>query len=335
MSDKKLDVNQLHDSHLKDNNTAGDNITIGISACLVGENVRFDSSSKTSNFCVKELGQYVTYKAFCPEVAIGMPIPRATIRQIKQNDIIQVSRPDGTGDVTEALKLYGKKIAKVAQSFTGYVFCAKSPTCGMERVKIYSPEGNSLKSDGIGVFAKEIMEANPLLPCEENGRLNDPIIRENFVERVFAYKKWQTLLASGATLHKLMTFHSHHKYSLMSHDNVAYKSLGQLLANSDIPLEQKVAEYGLGFMSAMKIKATRKKHSNVLQHLQGYFSKQLNTLQRAELCEQIQAYREGLVPLMVPLTLLRHYLLMHPKAYIANQTYLKPYPDQLKLRYGY
>lgn len=333
MNSTNNNITEIIDKNTTENTDK--NIAIGISACLVGENVRFDASSKTSNFCVKELGQYVSYKAFCPEVAIGMPIPRATIRQIKKDDVIQVSRPDGSGEVTEALQAYGKKIAKIANNLTGYVFCAKSPTCGMERVKIYSPEGNSLKSDGIGIFAKEIMRANPLLPCEENGRLNDAIIRENFVERVFAYKKWQNLISSGATLHKLMTFHSHHKYSLMSHDNVAYKQLGRLLANANIPLEEKIAEYGLGFMNALKIKATRKKHSNVLQHLQGYFSKQLNSLQRAELGEQINAYRAGLVPLVVPLTLLKHYLLMHPKDYIANQTYLDPYPEQLKLRYGY
>lgn len=310
-------------------------LKIGISACLLGENVRFDSSNKPSNFCIHELGNHVTYQSFCPEVAIGLPIPRPTIRQIKTNDIISVARPDGSGDVTQALAEYGKKVASLTKHLSGYVFCAKSPTCGMERVKVYSAKGNALESDGIGVFAKEIMSANPLLPCEENGRLMDPLIRENFVARVYAYKHWQNIEASGLTQHKLTTFHSQYKYTLMSHDLVAYKQLGQLLANPDLPLEVKAQTYIAGLMAALKIKATRKKHANTLSHIQGYFSKQLKSNEKQELCEQIEAYRKGLVPLVVPLTLIKHYLLHYPKDYIAKQAYLSPYPDELRLRYAY
>lgn len=310
-------------------------VIIGISACLVGEKVRFDASNKPSNFCMNELGNHVTFKAFCPEVAIGLPIPRPTIRLIKKDDLIRVARPDGTGDVTEALAQYGKKIAEVSKAFSGYVFCAKSPSCGMERVKVYSEEGNSLKSDGVGAFAKEIMNANPLLPCEENGRLNDPIIRENFVARVYAYRQWQALVESGLSKHKLMTFHSRYKYTVMSHDLVAYKNLGRLLARADMSLQEMADQYISGLMSALTIKATRKKHANTLSHIQGYFSKHLTKPERSELCEQIESYRKGLVPLMVPLTLIRHYLMVHPKEYLAEQFYLNPYPDELRLRYGY
>lgn len=310
-------------------------LQIGISACLVGEKVRFDASNKPSNFCINDLGQHVTYKTFCPEVAIGLPIPRPTIRQIKHDDLIHVSQRDGTGDVTEALKAYGQKVAKMTKQLSGYVFCAKSPSCGMERVKVYSPEGNSLKSDGIGLFAKEIMAANPLLPCEENGRLNDPLIRENYVARIYAYKHWQDVEASGLTKHKLTTFHSQYKYTVMSHDLVAYKDLGQLLARADLPLEEMASEYILGLMTALKIKATRKKHANTLAHIQGYFSKHLKANERQELCEQINAYREGLIPLMAPLTLINHYLLQYPKEYLTRQSYLSPYPNELKLRYAY
>lgn len=310
-------------------------LQIGISACLVGEKVRFDASNKPSNFCINELGQHVTYKTFCPEVAIGLPIPRPTIRQIKHNDLIQVSQRDGTGDVTEALKSYGQKVAKMTKHLSGYIFCAKSPSCGMERVKVYSPEGNSLKSDGIGLFAKEIMAANPLLPCEENGRLNDPLIRENYVARIYAYNHWQSIEATGLTKHKLTTFHSQYKYTVMSHDLIAYKNLGQLLARADLPLEQMASEYILGLMTALKIKATRKKHANTLAHIQGYFSKHLQANERQELCKQIDAYRSGLIPLMAPLTLINHYLLQYPKEYLTRQSYLSPYPDELKLRYAY
>ncbi|WDE04184.1 DUF1722 domain-containing protein [Thalassomonas viridans] len=310
-------------------------IVIGISACLLGENVRFDGGSKTSQFCVSELEQHVRYQAFCPEVAVGLPVPRKTIRQIRQGDVIRVSRPDGTGDVTEALAAYGKKVAQLASGFSGYVFCAKSPSCGMERVKIYDADGQALPANGTGVFANEIIKANPLLPCEENGRLNDAVLRENFIARVFVYHSWRMLTASGLSRHKLMSFHSRHKYMLMSHDLLALKSLGRLLADDTLTLDEMAGRYISGLMAALKKTATRKKHVNTLQHLQGYFSRQLTKAQRQELTEQIDDYRKGLLPLMAPLTLIKHYLLSYPQAYLAQQTYLTPHPAQLKLRYGF
>ncbi|NMP31590.1 DUF1722 domain-containing protein [Thalassotalea sp. M1531] len=309
-------------------------ITIGISACVHGENVRFDASAKPSHFCLKELGQYVNYKPICPEVAIGLPVPRPTIRQIKRGEVIHVSRPDGSCDVTDELKAYGKKIAKIAQDFSGFIFCAKSPSCGMERVKVYDEDGKGSTSDGIGAFAKEIMNENPLLPYEENGRLNDAVIRENFVSRVFAYRQWQSLLASGLTKHKLTNFHAKFKYTVMSHDLVAYKTLGRLLARADLPISQMGDEYILGLMNALKVKATRKNHTNTLQHIQGYFSKELDRQEKQELCENIDEYRRGIVPLFVPLTLIKHHLMRFPKQYLKQQFYLSPHPSQLKLRYS-
>lgn len=310
-------------------------LNIGISACLIGEKVRFDASNKPSNFCMKEFGQHVTYKSFCPEVAIGLPIPRPTIRQIKEDDIIKVARPDGSGDVTKALKAYGKKVAGLTKELSGYIFCAKSPSCGMERVKVYNKQGNALASTGVGAFAAQIIAANPILPCEENGRLNDPLLRENFVARVYAYKHWQNTVESGLTKHKLTSFHSQYKYTVMSHDLVAYKNLGRLLARSDLALDEMAFEYITGLMSALKVIATRKKHANTLFHIQGYFSKHLQSNERNELCANINAYREGLIPLMAPLTLINHYLLQFPKEYLAKQAYLSPYPDNLRLRYAY
>lgn len=310
-------------------------LLIGISACLVGQKVRFDSSSKTSQFCVDVLADYVQFKSFCPEVAIGLPVPRPTIRQIKKDDIIRVSRPDGSGDVTEALSAYGKQIAKLSKNLNGFVFCAKSPSCGMERVKVYREDGKGSTSDGIGAFAKEIMRANPLLPCEENGRLNDAVIRENFIARVFTYQAWQELVNSGLTKHKLTSFHARYKYTLMSHDLVAYKALGRLLANNKVALQQKAEKYILGLMTALKKKASRKNHANTMQHMQGYFSKYLNAEEKQELAEQINDYRTGLLPLIAPLTLIKHYLMMFPQVYLSQQYYLNPHPPKLKLRYGF
>jgi uncharacterized protein YbgA (DUF1722 family) len=204
----------------------------------------------------------------------------------------------------------------------------------MERVKVYSADGKGSTSDGVGVFAAEIMKANPLLPCEENGRLNDAVIRENFVARVFAYQKWRLLTASGLTKHKLMEFHSQFKYTVMSHDLVAYKNLGQLLARADIALDEMANDYIHGLMNALKVKASRKKHTNTLQHIQGYFAKELQPEEKQELSQQIDEYRKGLVPLFVPLTLIKHHLMRFPKAYLQKQFYLSPYPAELKLRYG-
>ncbi|SEL76529.1 Uncharacterized conserved protein YbgA, DUF1722 family [Colwellia chukchiensis] len=314
---------------------AKEDIVIGISACLIGEKVRFDASNKPSNFCIKELGQHVTYKAYCPEVAVGLPIPRPTIRLIKDQELIKVARPDGSGDVTREIKAYGKKVASFSANLSGYVFCAKSPSCGMERVKVYSPSGDPLQAKGIGVFSREIMKANPLLPCEENGRLNDPILRENFVARVYAYRHWQAVVESGISKHKLTSFHAQYKYTLMSHDLVAYKNLGRLLARADLAVDDMAAQYIAGLMTALTKPATRKNHANTLSHIQGYFSKYLNKEQRKELSAQVDAYRNALVPLMVPLTLINHYLLAHPNDYLAQQAYLNPYPEALKLRYGY
>lgn len=316
-------------------NVDKENILIGISACLIGEKVRFDASNKPSNFCIKELGQHVTYKSFCPEVAIGLPIPRPTIRLIKKDNVIQISRPDGTGDVTDALKAYGQKVAKITTNLSGYVFCAKSPSCGMQGVKVYNAEGHALASNGVGAFAQEIMAANPLLPCEENARLNDPLIRENFVARVYTYKDWQNIEASGFTKQRLATFHSKYKYMVMSHDLNAYKVLGQLLVRGDLPIEEIATQYITGLMATLTIIATRKNHANTLAHIQGYFSKHLKGNEQQELCDQIAAYREGVIPLVAPLTLIKHYLLQYPKDYLAKQTYLSPYPEQLKLRYSF
>ncbi|WP_394205664.1 YbgA family protein [Shewanella waksmanii] len=310
-------------------------LTIGISACVMGEQVRFDKGHKKSNFCVDQLGEFATFKPVCPEVGIGLPIPRPTIRQIIRDNIITVSRPDGSGDVTEALKEFGQKAAKQYHNLSGFVFCAKSPSCGMERVKIYHHHGKGSESTGVGIFAEQVMTANPLLPCEENGRLNDPVIKENFITRIFTYQKWLDLKADGLTKHKLIAFHSEHKYLVMSHHVESYRELGRLLARADMALDEQADAYIAGLMAALKHKATRRSHTNTLQHLQGYFKKQLDAPKRKELTEHIAEYREGRTPLLVPLTLIQHYLLEYPNDYLASQTYLNPHPSALRLRYGY
>lgn len=310
-------------------------LTIGISACVLGEKVRYDTGHKRSYFCTEELSEFANFKAFCPEVAIGLPIPRPTIRQIIRDNIITVSRPDGSGDVTEQLTAYGKQVAGQISHLSGFIFCAKSPSCGMERVKVHHHHGKGSDSNGIGFFAREVMKANPLLPAEENGRLNDAVIRENFITRVFTYQKWLELKESGLTKHKLIQFHSQQKYLVMSHHIESYRQLGKLLARADIDINEQSALYISGLMAALKNKASRKSHTNTLHHLQGYFKKQLDAAKRDELTNEIAAYRKGLSPLLVPLTLIKHYLIEFPNEYLAQQAYLNPHPQELRLRYGY
>lgn len=310
-------------------------LKIGISACVMGEPVRYDRGHKKSNFCVDQLSDFADFKPVCPEMAIGLPVPRPTIRQIIRDNIITVSRPDGSGDVTEQLTEFGQKAAKHYGDLAGFVFCAKSPSCGMERVKVYHHHGKGSESTGVGLFAQQVMELNPLLPCEENGRLNDPVIRENFITRIFTYQKWLDLKASGITKHKLITFHSVHKYLVMSHHVESYRELGRLLGRADIELDELADRYIAGLMEALKNKASRRSHTNTLQHLQGYFKCDLDEAKRKELTDEIAAYHQGLQPLLVPLTLIKHYLIEYPNEYLQEQVYLNPHPKELRLRYGY
>lgn len=310
-------------------------LIIGISACVLGEKVRYDSGHKRSHFCTEELSEFAEFKAFCPEVAIGLPIPRPTIRQITRDNIITVSRPDGSGDVTEKLTAYGQTIGGKLSHLSGFIFCAKSPSCGMERVKVHHHHGKGSDSNGVGLFAREVMKANPLLPAEENGRLNDAVIRENFITRVFTYQKWLDLKDSGLTKHKLIQFHSQQKYLVMSHHIESYRQLGQLLARADLELTEQSDLYISGLMAALKNKASRKSHTNTLHHLQGYFKNHLDAAKTEELTSEIDAYRKGLSPLLVPLTLIKHYLIEFPNEYLTQQAYLNPHPKALRLRYGY
>lgn len=313
-------------------------IILGLSACLAGQEVRFDKSHKKSNFVMNELARHVEFKTFCPEVAIGLPIPRPTIRQVIDDGVIKVCRPDGSGDVTDKLADYGQQVATANTQISGFIFTAKSPSCGMERVKIYhideDHKATGSEMTGVGMFAKQIMDNNPALPCEENGRLNDPNIRENFVLRVFAYDDWKKNVESDLSKHNIMQFHARHKYLLLSHSQAAYKELGNFLGTSELAVEEIAEQYIVKFMTALKKIASRKSHANTLMHIQGYFSKFMSKDEKAEMSEQIEQYREGLLPLMAPLTLLKHYQRLHPNDYIGNQRYLDPYPVDLKLRYG-
>ena len=216
---------------------------------------------------------------------------------------------------------------------SGYLLKSKSPSCGMARVKVYGEPGRAPRAVGVGIYARSLMEALPLLPVEEEGRLNDPALRENWIERVYAYHRWQRLTASRMTPRKLVEFHAAHKLVLMAHGPVHYRALGQLVAAAGSrPLGALTAEYIAGFMAALRHPATRKRHTNVLMHLMGYLKRVLDGEDKAELLEIFERYRTGELPLIVPITLLRHHFRRHPHPYVAGQVYLDPYPDELLLR---
>lgn len=311
-----------------------DRIQIGISACLLGEQVRFDGGHKNSAYCQQELKPHFDFVPVCPEMAIGMGAPRKSIRQVRIEGEIRVRSADGSIDVTEQLQSFCNEKADGLGFLSGYLFCAKSPTCGMERVPVYKADGSGGFKEGVGVFAAALMKRFPHLPVEEEGRLHDLVIRENFFTRVYAYHDWHCMRLKGLTRKALTDFHARYKYLLLSHSPAIYRTLGPLLAG-DGELEAVADAYFDGFMTALKHKASRRNHTSALQHIQGYFKKFLSGSQKAELSDAILAYRQGVQPLLVPITLIRHYLREHPNDYIAAQVYLNPHPDSLRLRYAY
>lgn len=310
-------------------------IRVGISGCLIGQKVRFDGGHKRSDFCTEQLAKHVELVPFCPEMAIGLGTPRPSIRLISQGQDGQVIAQTAKGDdVTDALRGYGKKMAAQFFGLSGYVLCAKSPSCGMERVRVYHESGKGNAKNGVGIYTAELMKALPLLPLEEDGRLMDDVLRENFVTRIFALHDWQCLCHEGVTSAGLIAFHSRYKYLLMAHHRESYQALGKLLADLSCDVEAKADAYIAGLMTALGKPVTRKEHTNVLQHLQGYFKRELNSRQRQELAHTIDQYRNGMLPLLAPITLLRHYLNEFPNDYLQQQVYLNPHPEALRLRYG-
>jgi len=311
-------------------------IKVGISACLLGDPVRFNGGHKESRLCSETLARHFQFVPICPEVAIGLGTPREPIRLVGDPD-----HPRAVGtvhpelDVSDALNAYGERIAAELDDISGYILMQKSPSCGMERVKVYQANGHPVDGGGSGLFAKSLMRMRPDLPVEEAGRLNDPVLRENFLTRIFAHAEWQRLLRNGLTCKALVDFHSRYKYQLMASDPQQYKALGRMVAGvGKTPLEAFAQGYFSQLMAALKKTASRGNHSNVLQHLSGYLKKHLEGEDKQELQRLITQYRQGVLPLVVPLTLLKHHFRRHPDRYVANQAYLQPHPEDLSLRNG-
>ena len=310
-------------------------VKIGISACVLGEKVRFDGGHKASAFCTQQLQQWVEYIPVCPEQAIGMGVPRPAIRLQRdaQQQIRLVQSRDNNLDYTAEMLAFTEKTLPRFAGLSGYIVCAKSPTCGMERVRLYDAAGNALGKEAVGLYTRQLMCTYPWLPVEEDGRLLDPALKENFVSRVFACNDYQQTMADGFSIGKLVAFHSRYKFLIMAHSPQAYRQLGKLVAEAKLfqPAELQL-RYLTELMQAMKHIATRKQHSNVLQHLQGFLKKLMDSAGRQELADLIDRYRLGQVPLLAPITLLQHYLRLYPNRYLEQQVYFNPYPTQLGLR---
>lgn len=309
-------------------------IIIGISSCLLGNEVRFDGGHKRDTYITGTLGQYFEFLPICPEVAIGMSIPREPIRLVETGaqELKVLGVRDATRDVTDALRNYSDETSAGLSHLSGYILKKGSPSCGMERVKVYSTEGHSIGTSS-GIFATSLMRTHPLMPVEEEGRLGDPVLRDNFIERVFVYHRWKRLVAEGITPAKLVEFHSDHKLLIMSHSQTAYRRMGRIVADlKTFSIDAVAGEYSVELMTTLKRKATRKNHTNVLQHLMGYLKTHLDKRDKAELLEVIRSYLKGEVPLVVPITLLKHHFRRHPIDYITRQVYLSPHPKELMLR---
>ena len=308
-------------------------IPVGISACMLGLKVRHDKGHKHARYCTETLAQYFDFKSLCPEMGAGLPAPRKAMHLAQMGGQTRLITTDGLRDHTALMDDFIQRTLPSLASLRGFVLMAKSPSCGMERVKIYGDNGHVMSRDGVGQFADALMSAYPAMPVEESGRLNDPHLRENFVERVYVYDDWCSNVAPTLTAKALIAFHSRHKFQLLAHCQATYRNLGPLLADlSTVPVEEVADTYIVAFMTAMKKVVSRGAHVNTLQHLAGFLKDQLDDIDHQILHEQIAAYQREDVPLIVPMTLLRGGLRKVPKPYVSQQGYLAPYPDQLGLR---
>ena len=309
-------------------------ILIGISECLLGRKVRFNGGHQHNRYITDTLGKYFRFQAYCPEIAIGLGVPRAPIRLVgNAKHPRAIGTKDNNLDVTDKLKDYGQTVANsLPTEMCGFIVKSKSPSCGMERVKVYHVNGNP-NTHSRGLFTAELLKQNPNLPIEEEGRLTDPVLRENFIERVFLLYRWKSQFTKGLTAKGLLEFHTKNKLSLMAHHPLSYKELGNLLANlKEKPIDEIADEYFSKLMCAFTYKATIVKITNVLQHCAGHLKKQLDSFDKQELANIIQRYYQNEIPLIVPITLLQHYFRKYPDPYIKQQTFLSPYPQELRLR---
>jgi uncharacterized protein YbgA (DUF1722 family)/uncharacterized protein YbbK (DUF523 family) len=311
-----------------------DKIRLGISACLLGQNVRYDGGHKLDRYLTDTLGQYVEYVPVCPEVECGLGIPREAMRLVGDPESPRLVTVRTQRDFTDRMLTWAKKRIKELEKegLCGFIFKSDSPSSGMERVKVYNEKGVPEKS-GKGLFARTFMEHFRLVPAEEEGRLHDPKLRENFIESIFTLKRWREVVQEKKRLGNLVVFHMQHKLLALSHSEKHYRAMGKLVAEGKkLPLNELYAKYETLLMEALALRPTVKKNANVLQHMMGYFKEQLSRDEKQELLEILDEYRKGYIPLVVPITLINHYVRKYRDDYLRQQVYLNPHPIALQLR---
>jgi uncharacterized protein YbgA (DUF1722 family)/uncharacterized protein YbbK (DUF523 family) len=310
-------------------------IRIGISSCLLGVEVRYDGGHKEDRYITGTLGRHFEWVAVCPEFEAGLGVPREAMRLEGGAAAPRLLTIRTRIDHTRAMETFARRRVRelAALDLDGFIFKQDSPSCGMERVRVYGGGGGMPVGRGAGLFARAFIERFPLVPVEEEGRLGDPSLRENFIERVFCHWRWRRLVRAGFTRGRLVAFHTAHKLVLLAHSPRHYQELGRLVAGAAaMRLSELAVRYGELFTEALKVKSTRRKHTNVLMHMAGYFKAQLAREERAEISGVIEDYHRGLVPLIVPITLIRHHLRKLDVSYLREQVYLNPHPKELMLR---
>ncbi|MGZ3539199.1 MAG: YbgA family protein [Thermodesulfobacteriota bacterium] len=309
-------------------------IKLGVSTCLLGENVRYDGGHKLDRFLTDTLGQYFDYVPICPEVECGLPVPRESMHLEGNPDSPHLVTSYTKQDMTNRMVRWAsKRVAELeTEDLCGFIFKSNSPSSGMERIRVYNEKGIAAKK-GVGIFARIFMDHFPLLPVEDEGRLHDPELRENFIERIFALKRWREALAKKESRGVVVDFHTEHKLLVLSHSPKHYQAMGKLVAKvKDLPLKELYGQYQTLLMEALKLKTTPKKNSNVLMHMMGYFKEQLSSDEKEELLKVIDHYQEDHIPLIVPITLINHYVRKYNQTYLKQHVYLNPHPLELRLR---
>lgn len=309
-------------------------IRVGISTCLLGQKVRFDGGHKRDPYVTDLLGHYFKFVPVCPEIDVGMGVPREAVRlQGTAESPRMVGTRSGKEWTTVMTRYAARRVRQLEKlGLSGYILKKNSPSCGMERVRVYGDSGVPSR-DGVGLFAAALLRQFPLLPVEEEGRLNDPRLRESFITRVFAFQRLQSLFDGRFSRRAVVEFHTRHKYLLLAHSAKHYKLLGQLVASikNHTPSEFR-DDYSRLFMEALTVRTTTKKNVNVLQHIMGYLKENLESEEKQDILKVIEDYHRGLVPLIVPITLIGHYIRKFRIDYISDQVYLSPHPKELMLR---
>jgi len=309
-------------------------IKLGISTCLLGENVRYDGGHKWDRFLTDTLGQYVEYVPVCPEVECGLGVPRESMHLEGDPESPRLVTIRTKQDMTDRMvKWAQKRVAELEkEDLCGFIFKSDSPSSGMERIRVYNEKGMPVKK-GVGMFARIFMEHFSLLPVEDEGRLHDPKLRENFIEKIFTLKRWREVLVKREKRGEVVDFHTRHKLLILSHSPKHYQTIGKLVARAkELSLRELYRQYQIWLMESLQLKTTPKKNANVLHHMMGYFREQLSSDEKQELLEVIDHYRGGYIPLVVPITLISHYVRKYDQPYLKQQIYLNPHPLELQLQ---